>query len=108
MAEMRWMDGTGDSMDMSLSKLREIVMDREDLHAAKESDMTWLLKNNMTKRTSQSIVISSSNFTATGEIHLKHLKSFFNNSKQEKARLKGLQFFDWKFTNRGSLQSPRL
>ena len=37
---MIWLDGLTDSMNMSLSRLRELVMDSEVLYAAVHGDMT--------------------------------------------------------------------
>ena len=41
---MRWLNGTADLMDMSLSKLQELVMDREachaEVHGLKDPDTT--------------------------------------------------------------------
>ena len=51
---MRWLDGITDSMNMALSKLREIVKDKEGWHVAVHG-----VKKNRTRLSAEELMLSS-------------------------------------------------
>ena len=80
---MRWLDGITDSMDMNLSELRELVMDREAWHAAihgvAKVGYDWATKLNWTLI--KKIVTCSNSTIVLGQLWDSCLEHMFSDTK---------------------------